>query len=354
MTIHKYIDLRSDTVTLPTDEMLEAIRHAKLGDDVYGEDPTVNKLEEMAAAKMGKEAALLVTSGTQANLVSLMSNTQHGQLVILESESHMYWYEVGGISTIAGLLPWPVKSQQGVFEPEEIDAAVRPKDIHFPEPALVCVENSHNRHGGTVVTPSQLQAIHEAANRHYLKLYMDGARIFNAAIALKVDVKDLASQVDNLMFCLSKGLGCPVGSVVVGSNEFIDKARKLRKVLGGGMRQAGIIAAAGIVALEKMVSRLQDDHENAKRLAEAIAKIKGIQVDLKRVQTNMVLLNTSGLKVDDKFVLSKLKEKGILVSMMGKHTLRMVTHLGIERAHVEETIEAVTLTAEEINKHVFT
>ncbi len=353
MQIEKYIDLRSDTVTLPTDEMLEAIRHAKLGDDVYREDPTVNKFEEMAAAKMGKEAALLVTSGTQANLVSLMSNTQRGQLVILESESHMHWYEVGGISTIAGLLPWPVKSQYGVLEPEQIDAAVRPKDIHFPEPALVCVENSHNRHGGTVVTPVQLQAMHEAAERHGLKLYMDGARIFNSAIALKVDVKELTRHVDNLMFCLSKGLCCPVGSVVVGSYEFVEKARKVRKVLGGGMRQAGIIAAAGIVALEKMVSRLQDDHENAKRLAEAIAKIKGIQVDLKRVQTNMVLLNTSGLKVDDTIVLSKLKERGVLVSMMGKHTLRMVTHLGIERAHVEAAINAVTLTADEINKHVF-
>ena len=353
MQIEKFIDLRSDTVTLPTDEMLEAIRYAKLGDDVYREDPTVNKFEEMAAAKMGKEAALLVTSGTQANLVSLMSNTQRGQLVILESESHMHWYEVGGISTIAGLLPWPVKSQYGVLEPEQIDAAVRPKDIHFPEPALVCVENSHNRHGGTVVTPAQLQAMHEAAERHDLKLYMDGARIFNSAIALRVDVKELTRQVDNLMFCLSKGLCCPVGSVVVGSNEFIEKARKVRKVLGGGMRQAGIIAAAGIVALEKMINRLQDDHENANRLAEAITKIKGIHVDLKRVQTNIVLLNTSDLKVDDKFVLSKLKEKGVLVSTMGKNMLRMVTHLGIDREHVEDAINAVALTADEIKKPVF-
>jgi threonine aldolase len=353
MQIEKFIDLRSDTVTLPTDEMLEAIRHAKLGDDVYREDPTVNKFEEMAAAKMGKEASLLVTTGTQANLVSLMSNAQRGQLVILESESHMYWYEVGGISTIAGLLPWPVKSQYGVLEPEQIDAAVRPKDIHFPEPALVCVENSHNRHGGTVVTPAQLHTLHEAANRFELKLYMDGARIFNAAIALKVDVKEITRHVDNLMFCLSKGLCCPVGSVVVGSHEFIEKARKVRKVLGGGMRQAGIIAAAGIVAIEKMVNRLQDDHKNAKRLAEATAKIKGIQVDLRRVQTNIVLLNTSGLKVDDTIVLSMLKEKGVLVSRMGEHTLRMVTHLGIEREHVEEAINAVVLTADEINKRVF-
>jgi len=195
--------------------------------------------------------------------------------------------------------------------------------------------------------------MHEAAERHGLKLYMDGARIFNSAIALRVDVKELTRQVDNLMFCLSKGLCCPVGSVVVGSNEFIEKARKVRKVLGGGMRQAGIIAAAGIVALEKMINRLQDDHENANRLAEAITKIKGIHVDLKRVQTNMVLLNTSDLKVDDKFVLSKLKEKGVLVSTMGKNMLRMVTHLGIDREHVEDAINAVALTADEIKKPVF-
>lgn len=353
MQTEKFIDLRSDTVTLPTDEMLEAIRHAKLGDDVYREDPTVNKLEEMAAAKMGKEAALLVTSGTQANLVSLMSNTQRGQLVVLESESHMNWYEVGGISTVAGLLPWTVKSQYGAFNPKDLEAAIRPEDIHFPEPALVCVENTHNRHGGTVVTPAQLQAINEVADQHGLRLYMDGARIFNAAIALKVGVEELARHVDNLMFCLSKGLCCPVGSVVVGSQQFIEKARKVRKVLGGGMRQAGIIAAAGIVALEKMVDRLEEDHRNAKRLAEAIAKVEGISVDLRRVQTNMVLLDTSGLKVDDKVILSKLKEKGVLVSTLSKGTLRMVTHMGIGKEQVEQAIGAVALTADEIRRHVF-
>jgi threonine aldolase len=259
MSIQELIDLRSDTVTLPTEEMLEAIRNAELGDDVYREDPTVNRLEEMAAAKMGKEAALLVTSGTQANLVSLMSNTERGELVILESECHMYWYEVGGISAIAGLLPWPLRSQRGVLDPRDVEAAIRPKNMHFPEPALVCVENTHNRHGGTVTTPSQLRAISEVAWGHGLRVYMDGARVFNSAVALRVDVKEFTRHVDNLMFCLSKGLSCPVGSVVVGTKEFIEKARKVRKVLGGGMRQAGILAAPGIIALEKMIPRTDND-----------------------------------------------------------------------------------------------
>src|SRR3989304_5855179 len=206
MRSKEFIDLRSDTVTLPTEEMLEAIRNAELGDDVLGEDPTVNRLEQMAAAKLGKEAALLVTSGTHANLVSLMSNTNRGELVILESESHMYWYEVGGISSIAGLLPCPVRSKRGALDPLDVEAAIRPKNIHFPEPALVCVENTHNRHGGTVVAPKQLEAVSRVAKAHGLRLYMDGARIFNAAIALRVDVREFARHVDNLMFSLSKGL----------------------------------------------------------------------------------------------------------------------------------------------------
>ncbi|MBS7635269.1 threonine aldolase family protein, partial [Candidatus Bathyarchaeota archaeon] len=197
------IDLRSDTVTLPTEEMLEAIRNAELGDDVYKEDPTVNRLEEMAAKKMGKEDALLVPSGTMANLVSVMSNTKRGDCVILEAESHMYWYEVGGLSAIAGLLPWPVKGNMGVLDPRDIEAAVRPRNIHFPETTLVCIENTHNRAGGTIVTPAQIEALRKVAEKHGLTLYMDGARIFNAAVALKIDVRELARHVDNLMFCLS-------------------------------------------------------------------------------------------------------------------------------------------------------
>jgi len=350
MSAREFIDLRSDTVTLPTEEMLEAIRHARLGDDVFGEDPTVNMLEEMAAEKMGKEAALLVASGTQANLVSLMSNTRRGELVILEAEAHMYWYEVGGISAIAGLLPWLIKSQYGALDPKDVEAAIRPRNIHFPEPTLICVENTHNRHGGTVITPNQIKAISDVARAHGLKLYMDGARIFNAAVAWKVNVKEFTQHLDNLMFCLSKGLSCPVGSVVVGTRAFIDRARKIRKVLGGGMRQAGIIAAPGIIALEKMIDRLEEDHRNAKRLAEGIAETEGIAVNMERVQTNMVLFDISGLGVADELFLSKLKENGVLAMTNARNKVRMVTHRGIEKEHIEKAITAIDSVSNELRR----
>ena len=348
MPAKEIIDLRSDTVTLPTEEMLDTIQHAELGDDVFGEDPTVNRLEKLAAERMGKEAALLVTSGTQANLISLMSNTKRGELVILEAEAHIYWYEVGGISLIAGLLPWPVKSRFGALNPEDVEAAIRPRNIHFPEPSLICLENTHNRHGGTIITPNQIKAISEVAQAHDLKLYMDGARIFNAAVALKIDVKEFTKHVDNLMFCLSKSLCCPVGSLLVGTREFVERSRKLRKVLGGGMRQAGIIAAPGIVALERMIDRLEEDHRNARRLAEGIAKIDGIQIDLSCVQTNMMCFDISGWGIADDLFLSKLKQKGILALTLAENKVRMVTHRGIEKEHVEKTITAIESISKEM------
>jgi threonine aldolase len=277
-----------------------------------------------------------------------MSNTRRGELVILEAEAHMYWYEVGGISAIAGLLPWPLKSPFGALDPVDVEAAMRPKNIHFPEPTLICVENTHNRHGGTVITPNQIEAISDVAKAYGLRLYMDGARVFNAAVALKVDVKEFTRHVDNLMFCLSKGLSCPVGSVVVGTREFIDRARKVRKVLGGGMRQAGIIAAPGIIALAKMIDRLEDDHRNARRLAEGIAKIEGIAVNMERVQTNMVLFDVSGLRVADELFLSRLKENGVLALANAKNKVRLVTHRGIEKEHIEKAIVAIENVANEL------
>ena len=335
------IDFRSDTVTLPTGKMLEAIRHAELGDDVFREDSTVNRLEKLAAERMGKEAALLVTSGTQANLISLMSNTKRGSLIILEAESHIYWYEVGGISMIAGLLPWPVKSPWGALNPQDVEAAIQPKNIHFAEPAVICIENTHNRHGGTIISPEQIKALNEVAHSHGLKLYMDGARIFNAAIGLKVDVKEFTKHVDNLMFCLSKSLCCPIGSMLVGTCEFIEKARKLRKVLGGGMRQAGIIAAPGIVALEKMISRLEEDHRNARYLAKGINETSRIQIDLSRVQTNIVCFEVGDLNLSAELFVSKLKENGILALTLGNKKVRMVTHKGIEEEHVKKAIAVI-------------
>ena len=337
----EYIDLRSDTVTLPTKEMLEAIRHAKLGDDVYGEDPTVNELQELAAEKMGKEAALLVPSGTQANLTSLMSNCNRGEQVILESESHIYWYEVGGISAIAGLFPWPIQTSTGAFNIDKLRLTIRPKNIHYPKSTLICIENTHNRHGGTIITPGQIEAINEVAKKHSIKLYMDGARIFNAAVALELDPKDFTKHVDNLMFCLSKGLSCPVGSLIVGEYDFIVKARKIRKLLGGGMRQAGIIAAPGIIALEKMTARLKTDHENAKLLAELLSKIKGIQVDSKKIQTNILTFNLTPPAIDDNYFIRELKENGVLALTQGKNKVRLVTHRGIEKEDIEKTAAVI-------------
>ena len=348
MAMNEFIDLRSDTVTLPTEQMLDSIKRAKLGDDVFREDSTVNKLEDLAAERMGKEAAMLVTSGTQANLVSLMSNAQRGEMVFLESQSHMYWYEVGGISSIAGLMPWPIKSNFGVFDPEDLEAAIRPRNVHFPDPSLICIENTHNRHGGTIVTPEQIGKVKEFAESHRLKLYMDGARIFNAAVALNLDVKQLTKHVDNLMFCLSKGLSCPVGSILVGTDGFIEKARKRRKILGGGMRQAGIIAAPGIIALEKMIDRLKEDHANAKILAKALSKIPGINIDLTHVHTNIILFDISKLGIDDSLFLSNLREKGILALTLAKNRVRMVTHRGIEREHMEKTIVAISEIAQKL------
>jgi threonine aldolase len=309
----------------------------------------VNKLEQLAAEKMEKEAALLVSSGTQANLISLMSNCNHGNLVILESESHIYWYEAGGISRIAGLLPWPVNSDLGSLDPEAIEATIRSEDIHFPDSALICIENTHNRHGGTVITPKQMEAISAIATKHNLKFYMDGARIFNAAVALKIDVKEFTKHVDNLMFCLSKSLCCPIGSIIVGTSDFIEKARKFRKVLGGGMRQAGIIAAPGIIALEKMINRLEFDHQNARQLAEGLAKINGIKIDLNRVQTNIVYYDVSGLGISAELFVLKLKENGILALSLNENKVRMVTHRGIENKNVKKTIDVIEDISSELN-----
>jgi threonine aldolase len=346
--VKEIIDLRSDTVTLPTDEMLEAIRHAKLGDDVFREDPTVKKLEEMAAEKMGKEASLLVTSGTQANLVSMISNTKRGDGVILEAEAHVFYYEVGGLCAIGGLVPYTIKGNLGVLDPKDVEAAIRPKDIHFPETTLVEIENTHNRAGGTIATPEQIKSISEVVRSHSLKLYMDGARIFNASVALKVDVKNFTKYVDNMMFCLSKGLSCPIGSIVVGSQDFIDRARKVRKVLGGGMRQAGIVAAPGIIALEKMISRLEDDHRNARLLAEGLAKIEGLSVNMKAVQTNMVKFDVSSLGVSSSKFTSALKAQGVLSLSVSDKDIRMVTHRGIEREDIYKALGIITETSQKI------
>ena len=346
----RIVDLRSDTVTLPTAEMLEAMRTAPLGDDVYREDPTVNQLEELAAKKMGKEAALLTTSGTQANLVSALTQTKRGEEVILEAEAHMYYYEVGAFSALGGLIPRLVKGQRGVLTPKDIESALRPPNIHFPPTTLVCIENTHNRAGGTLWTPSQTKAVFDFAHAKGLKVHMDGARIFNAAIAQNIDVKELTQFTDSMMFCLSKGLSAPIGSIAVGNREFVESARRYRKMLGGGMRQAGVIAAAGIIAIEKMVDRLKDDHANAQILARGLMSIDGISIDPTQVQTNIVVYDVSGLGIDGERWATKLNESGVKAGTLEAGRVRMVTHRGIERDDVEYALSVAEKTAQETRK----
>jgi len=347
LSARRIVDLRSDTVTLPTEEMLEAIKTAKLGDDVYGEDPTVNALEELAAERMGKERALLVTSGTQGNLVCLLSHTRRGDEVILESESHIYYYEVGGVSAVAGLTPRPIEGKMGILNPVDVEAAIRPMDIHQPKTTLLCLENTHNRAGGTVVSPSEMAALEEVAQRHSLSVHLDGARIFNGAVALKTDVREFTRHVDSVMFCLSKGLSAPIGSLVAGDRSFIEKARKFRKMLGGGMRQAGVIAAPGIIALEKMVDRLEEDHRNARFLAEGLSRIDRVEVDLRTVQTNMVVFNVKGLGLSASTFVEMLSTRGVKALDYGGFLVRMVTHRGVSKDDIEYTLSAVRELVEE-------
>ncbi len=333
------IDLRSDTVTLPTREMLESILTAELGDDQRHEDPTVLKLEELAARKMGKEKALLVSSGTQGNLVSLMAQTTRGNEIIIENDAHILRGEGGNVASIAGLIVRRLKGNHGILDPVEVEESIQHGTQISPETAAVCIENTHNRAGGTCWTPEQTEAIDRVARGHNLRLHLDGARIFNAAVALSVDVKELVSCVDSMTFCLSKGLSAPVGALVVGNEDFIQKARRVRHILGGDMRQAGIIASPGIIALEKMVDRLKEDHDNAKTLAEGLSGIKGIQVDLETVQTNIVIFNVKQLGIDATRFASELDRRGVKASIFGKYDVRFVTHRGIEKEHVETALD---------------
>jgi len=337
----KYIDLRSDTVTLPTQEMREAIYKAEVGDDVYGEDPTIKKLEKMAADIMGKEAAMFVTSGTQGNQVCVMTHTRPGDEIILEERSHIISYEVGGIGYLAGVQAKLIVGKNGVMDPKDIENAIREEDIHYPRTSLICVENTHNRAGGTVIPLDILKKTYEIAKDHGLPVHMDGARIFNAATYLGVPVKEIAQYADSVMFCLSKGLCAPVGSVVVGTKEFIDRARKFRKMLGGGLRQAGFLAAAGIIGIEKMSKRLKEDHDNARLLAEGLNSIPGIEIDMETVQTNIVICDLSNLGMTSGELSERILKDGIKVNGGSSYSIRFVTQYGIEREDIKKAICAV-------------
>ena len=337
----KKIDLRSDTVTLPTDEMREAINNAEVGDDVYQEDPTINRLEELAAKKLGKEAALFVPSGTMGNLIAVLTHCQRGDEVILEMDSHIYYYEVGGLSAVAGVIPRLIIGDKGILNPQNIKKALREENLHYPKTTLICLENTHNRAGGTIIPPIVTEEICQLAHQRNIAVHLDGARIFNAAIALNIEPALLTKDVDSVMFCLSKGLSAPVGSILTGSKEFIKRARKNRKMLGGGMRQAGILAAAGIIALENMVERLEEDHKNARILGEGLADISGIKVDLATIQTNMVYFDLRESNMDTFQFLPKLAEYNILGSPRPPTKVRLVTHYGINEEDIYTTIKAI-------------
>ncbi len=337
----KLLDLRSDTVTQPTPEMREAIYRAEVGDDVFREDPTVNRLEEMAARLMGKEAAVLVTSGTQANLVSVLAHTQRGDEVILGDESHILWYEAAGAATFGGLQMRALPNGGGQIDPSLVSAAIRPLNLHFPRTGLLCLENTHNRCGGNVLTPEYIEQVCQVAHGHAVPVHLDGARIFNAAVYLGVDARRLVGAVDSVSFCLSKGLCCPVGSLISGTRDFVERARKIRKMAGGGMRQAGIIAAAGIVALEKMVDRLAEDHENARRLAEGLATIPGIGIDPAVIKTNIVVFELNSASLSPEEFQAALAREGVRVSSFGGRRMRMVTHYGIEAAEIPAVLAVV-------------
>ncbi len=334
------IDLRSDTVTQPTPEMRKAMAEAEVGDDVYGEDPTVNRLEEMAARRLGKEAALFVVSGTMANLVSGLTHCQRGDEMIVGSEAHIFHNEVGGMSALGGINVRTVSnSSSGLMAPDEVEAAIRLPGIQQPRTALICLENTHNRCGGSVLDSEDIGVIAEVAHHHDAALHLDGARIFNAAMALRVTPAELARQADTVSFCLSKGLSCPVGSLVCGSQEFIGSARKNRKMVGGGMRQAGIIAAAGIVALETMVDRLAEDHANAKRLALGLARLRGLRLEHDTVQTNIVIFENMDRPARE--FIDALNSRGVLSSFVSGRKVRMVTHYGIGPEDIDDALNAV-------------
>ncbi len=338
----KWIDLRSDTVTQPTKAMRQAMAKAEVGDDVFGEDPTVNKLQEMAAERMGKEAGLYVPSGTMGNLAAVLAHCGRGDEVILGNKAHTFLYEAGGISALGGVHSCQIPNQpDGTLLLQDIQAAFRSSDAHQPISRLVCLENTHNRCGGVALTADYTQAVGELVHERGLLLHLDGARIFNAAVVQGVDAKALAEPADSVTFCLSKGLSAPVGSVLCGSPEYIKKAHRIRKQLGGGMRQAGILAAAGIVALDTMVDRLAEDHKRARYLAQGLSFLPWLVLDPGTPATNMIFMSLADdFPADAKQVADELCKKDVRVSVVGQRRFRLVTHYWIDDAAADKAIVA--------------
>jgi len=340
------IDLRSDTVTQPTPEMRRAMAEAEVGDDVFGEDPTINRLEAMAAERLGKEAALFVPSGTMANLAAVLTHCGRGDEMILGDLSHTFLYEAGGAAALGGVHPRTLPTApDGRLDLQAIEDAIRPDDVHFPTTRLVCLENTHNRCGGAVLDAHYLRQVGELARRKGLRLHIDGARIFNAAAALDTPVRELAAPADSIAFCLSKALCAPVGSLLCGTSEFIRTARRTRKQLGGGMRQAGILAAAGIVALETMPGRLAQDHRRARALAQGLTAQSGLDVENPEPASNMIYFRlTPAAGLDAAELRDRLKSEGVLIHPVGSHRVRLVLHYWIDDAGVEATLSAFART----------
>ena len=336
----RLVELRSDTFTQPTESMRQAMATAELGDDVWDEDPTVHRLQARAAEMVGKEASLFVPSGTMGNLCALLSHTTPGDEVILEIDSHVFQNEVAGGAVVGGLQLRPLETADGRIQPEQVRRAIREPDIHEPRTGLLCLENTHNRKGGICLTPRQTAAVAAVAHEAGFPVHLDGARVFNASVALGLDVRELTGPVDSVMFCLSKGLSAPVGSMLAGSASFIERARRMRKMLGGGMRQAGVLAAAGLISLNEMVDRLADDHRNARRLAEGLQGLPGIDIDLARVETNMVFGDCRPPLTAREFI-QRCREQGVLLDLASTYRWRMVTHRGVSAEDIDYAIDAV-------------
>lgn len=336
------VELRSDTMTRPTPAMRKAMAEAEVGDDVFGEDPTVNRLEMLAAERLGKEAALFVSSGTMANLVSQMSHCGRGDEMLLGSLAHSFYYEQGGSAAVASIHPRTVPNQpDGKLALDELEAAIRADNIHFPRTRLIALENTHNLCGGAPLESAYIRDVAAIARRHGIRLHIDGARLFNAAVALGVAARQLVADADSVSFCLSKGLAAPVGSVVCGSREFIQTARRARKVLGGGMRQAGVLAAAGIVALNEMIDRLAEDHANARRLAKGLAGISGLELDPGRYATNIVYFDVIQQGLNAAELVARLQQKGVRMLAAGPRTLRAVTHYEVTAPDIEYALSVM-------------
>ena len=336
------VELRSDTMTRPTPAMRKAMAEAEVGDDVFGEDPTVNRLEMLAAERLGKEAALFVSSGTMANLVSQMSHCGRGDEMLLGSLAHSFYYEQGGSAAVASIHPRTVPNQpDGKLALDELEAAIRADNIHFPRTRLIALENTHNLCGGAPLESAYIRDVAAIARRHGIRLHIDGARLFNAAVALGVPARQLVADADSVSFCLSKGLAAPVGSVVCGSRDFIQTARRARKVLGGGMRQAGVLAAAGIVALNEMIDRLAEDHANARRLAEGLAGISGLELDPGRYATNIVYFDVIQQGLNAAELVARLQREGVRMLAAGPRTLRAVTHYEVTAPDIEYALSVM-------------